>query len=293
MFFEKEYAAGRVRAMRAKLLKSDLSEIAGAKSVSDMLLALSSTHYEHAFAKRNLVHNERALRAHYAHVLKRVLSFLPKDYYDSLVIFSLDSDARNLKTCARGFFSGLDWNAVRRDLLSCGIVFERTKGQNLDGFEMLCSLMDGTEWHEVLKKCILMLPRLDLAEHEIDRHVFIRADKAPSESVRRFFLEKKELHDFRVLCLAESAGISAPSELLYVPQDSGHIMKKYAHLKAGDIEQNIKKYILGVSHELMHMEPFSVGLFIDFFCRTESETEVLAATARRISSRVAAVGQAI
>lgn len=289
MFFEKEYAVGRVRAMRAKLMpESALSEMMSEKSVSGVILSLAGTPYEHAFAKRNLVHNERALSMHTAAVARRVLDFLPKEYYDLLSMFSLEADAKNLKICVRGLAEGIAWNKIRRGLAALGAVYEKTEKEDVRDFEALLSAMSGTGWHEVLRSGSVYFEEKDITrlEHEIDKHFFAHAEEFSSGSIQRFFLEKKELCDFRILSLAEDIGVPAPGDLLFAPHLSGNITKKYAHLRQGSLERNIQNHLLSLSRELMLLEPFSHGLFIDFFCRTENEARVIARAARHISSKI-------
>lgn len=289
MFFEKEYAVGRVRAMRAKLLRENtMAEIRSAKSVSDIMLLLGGTHYEHAFSKRNLEYNERALSGRFAITMRRVFEFIPKEYYDCLLPFYLEADAKNIKTCMEGFFGGMHWDMIRQDMLECGIVFEKIKNQEIPDFGALCSSMDGCLWHEPMKKCMAYFEEknIPLAEHEIDKTVFIHAEESKSGSVRSFFLEKKELCDFRIMLLSEDLGMPAPAELLFMPWMQEHITKKYAHLRGGSLEKNIRNHLLSLSRRLMLLEPFSFGLFIDFFCRTENEPHAIAGSARHISSKV-------
>ncbi len=289
MFFEKEYAAGRVRAMRSKLLgKETLKKTEDAKSVSDMILSIAGTHYEHAFAKRNLEKSERELFAHNAKSIEKVISFMPQEYYDAFLVFSLEIDAKNLKRCAHGFSGGMSWDIIKQDLEQTGLVFEKTNNMHISSFEMLCSALRESVWNAPLKKCLEHMARensMALAAREIDLFVFSRALESENYSIKRFFIEKRDLLDFRLIILSKNAGLPVPENLLFSPENKEKILQKYQHFEEGQIEKDIDMHLLSISKGLLEKEPFSSGLFIDFFCRKEFEAHHLSRSARNASAK--------
>ncbi len=289
MFFEKEYAAGRVRAMRSTLLgKEMLQEIENAKTVSDMLLTIAGTHYEHAFAKRSLEKSERELFAHKAKSIKKVLSFMPQAYYNAFLVFSLEIDAKNLKRCAQGFSGGMSWNQIKQDLEQTGLVFKKTNETHISDFEMLCSVLRETVWNTALRKCLehqTSEQSLALITHEIDAFVFSRALESENYSIKRFFIEKRDLLDFRLIMLSKNAGMPVPENLLFSPENKESILQKYHHFDESTIEKDIENHLLSISRGLLEKEPFASGLFIDFFCRKEFEAHHISRSARNACAK--------
>lgn len=289
MFFEKEYAAGRVRAMRSKLLgKETLQETEDAKSVSDMLLTIAGTHYEHAFAKRNLEKSERELFAHKAKSIEKVLSFMPQAYYDAFLVFSFEIDAKNLKRCAHGFSGGMCWDIIKQDLEQTGLVFKKTNNIHINDFDMLCSVLRETVWNAPLKKCREYQTsehNMSLIAREIDLFVFSRALESENYSIKRFFIEKRDLLDFRLIMLSKNAGLPVPENLLFSPENKESIIQKYHHFEENRIEKDIENHLLSLSRGLLEKEPFSSGLFIDFLCRKEFEAHHLSRSARNACAK--------
>lgn len=289
MFFEKEYAAGRVRAMRSTLLgKEMLQEIEDAKTVSDMLLSIAGTHYEHAFAKRNLEKSERELFAHKSKSIEKVLSFMPQAYYNAFLVFSLEIDAKNLKRCAQGFSGGMSWSHIKQDLEQTGLVFKKTNEIHINGFEMLCSVLKETHWNATLRKCLehqSAEQSMARVTHEIDSFVFSRALESENYSIKRFFIEKRDLLDFRLIMLSKNACMPVPENLLFSPENKESILQKYHHFEEGQIEKDIENHLLSISKGLLEREPFASGLFIDFFCRKEFEAHHISRSARNACAK--------
>lgn len=283
MVFDLEYAAARVRAMRARLLSpAELDDIRSARTREGLLAHLANTPYERLFSPRDIDEIEAGFDNHLVETLNRVLSFLPKKLERDFQLFMKRWDLQNLKTLVRGLYAGTPLENMRTDMVRHGPVWDAVMERDVSSLEELASALGESHWTQALREGAAAFKESGLVadlEAPLDREYARQLDMIEAPPVRAFAEEQKRLADFAVMMRARAAGISADKHLFF-PEQSEETMRKYSRLAEGDVEANARDELVRAARSALLFDPFGVGLYIDYMLRKEMEARELKAKAR-------------
>ncbi len=285
MIFDVEYASGRLRVIRSRLLKEKtLDEIRASSSKESLIAALEGSRYERIFSSRDIDKVDRDLDQDLVSTLERIVSFLPKKYSEDFYKYISRFDLRNLKLAARGLQSGMRIETIMEDLIDYGPIAKQIKENKPSSLYGLMDCIGDRNLKQAYKEGLTNYNESGMLydlEHSLDKAYMSMLDSIGVKPVRSFADIYRQFIDLRTLSRMDK---ETANRFLFMPDMRSRTENILAGLKIKD--DDIERYISGSMRDQArkHLlsDPFGIGLYIEYMFRKESEVNLLKAVSRRI-----------
>lgn len=235
---EYAYAYGVVSGMTAKLITDKtFGELAGFRSVEEVVAFLEGTDYEHEIKKVigktiDIRELESALRRHFVRMYEGIVSSIPEsDREDMDRVASEGMKAENIKIIMRGIHSGMEAQRIE-GLMDFESVKDLAGSKSMEEF---IDRLEGTGYHGILKERIgdyrekgNLLP----LENAIDKQLIDSWKEVRSPDLKAFVRMKIDATNIRTILRCRISGIP-PKEYVI---EGGYLQGRLREMERGEVK---------------------------------------------------------
>ncbi|MBW6451151.1 MAG: V-type ATPase subunit [DPANN group archaeon] len=283
MLFQLQYASSRVRALRGQLFKQDeLKKIQSAKTKEELISNLNREIYENIFTKTDIIQIESYLDLELVNTIEKITQFLPEKFKEDFNIYILRWDLYNIKLMLRGLYANIDYNIIKKDFIQTGAIWnlvEHNFPKDIDSIKT--AIMDS-----IWKTCIIdaitkynNTKQIRDAEQILDTTYISLINRIKTQTLKEYMLAEIIMKDTLTIIRSQDKNINIGNQLFILKHKE--IPKHLEHIKNNDPETNIELELTKISKTKLMIDPFGIGLYIDYIRQKEIEIKTLKHAAQK------------